>query len=198
MTYSVKHIMFFAFLSFFAATATHGIDIRSWWDDLDELNGFRITLKVGGWNFWYKNDAQYMSADPIGYNIGTAIYNEEKSIRQSYNMPILGVGVRFPVWKLALLNVTAATSRVSVGAGIGVPIGGYDFNVTPWATAGFSFTNGTFFPPATLLESGIDVLFLKYFIVGGEFVYSGNPIGNSGRWNSINYGLSIGAKLNLK
>ena len=58
-TKSLKCIMMF-FIFFFFSSSVYSLDLKSYWDELDRLNGLRIYAKTGGWNFWYKNDTEYV------------------------------------------------------------------------------------------------------------------------------------------
>jgi hypothetical protein len=167
----------------------HSDSISSWWDNLDKLNGFRFSLKIGGWNFWHTNDAEYVYSDAIG-----SLFSGEEG--RLYNYPMIGAGVRWSPWKFLLINIVVSTSRISLGAGIGFPfpIGGNGFNITPWAAADFTLTNG--FVPALSYEGGIDLFFSRFLIIGLDFCFSGNqPFYNDKGWKSINYGVSYGFKL---
>jgi len=187
MEKSLRCAMLLIFLTVSFSVPVHSNDFESWWNNLDELNGLRVSLKIGGWNFWYTNDAEYIYSDAIG-----SLFSGEEG--RIYNYPMLGAGARWSPWKFVLINAVVSTSRISLGAGIGFPIGNADFNVTPWIAADMSLTNGIF--PVFSVEGGIDLFFNRFLIIGLDFCFSGNqPFNNDKGWKSINYGISYGFKL---
>jgi hypothetical protein len=152
-----------------------------WWNDVQSLHGLRINAFMGGWNFWYENDPGYRYSDVIGSLFGE---NERGKI---YNTPIVGIGVRYPVWKVFIVHGAVSTSRISLGAGLGIPLG-YDlFNITPWTTYNISWTNGLQFAPS--FEGGIDIAY-KRFILGGDM-----SVIPTKKWISLTYGITAGVKL---
>ena len=187
MIKSLKCIIFLIF--FFFSSSVYSLDLKSYWDELDRLNGLRIYAKTGGWNFWYKNDTEYVYSDLTG-----SLFSGKDGI--IYNYPMYGVGFRWALWKFLLVNGVVSTSRLSLGIGIGlpIPVNSLSSSITPWASADLSYTNGQI--PAFTFESGIDFLFKHLFIVGVEFGYSGNrPFDNFEGWASIDYGINFGIKV---
>jgi hypothetical protein len=142
----------------------------------------RINAFVGGWNFWHKNDPGYIYSDLVGSLFGG---NDPGKI---YDYPAVGVGVRFPIWKVFILNGAGSTSRISLGAGLGVPLGFDLVNITPWAACNLSWTNGGIeFAPS--FEGGVDFAY-KRFLLG--FDCSVIPTRN---WVSLTYGITAGVKV---
>ena len=158
--------------------------VSRWWDNLGQLNGFRVSIKIGGWNFWHTNDAEYVYSDAIG-----SIFSGEDG--RLYSYPMLGAGARWSPWKFVLINLVLSTSRISLGAGIGTPFGNAGFNITPWIAADMSLTNGIF--PVFSFEGGIDLFFNRFLIIGLDFC-SSQPFNDKG-WKSISYGISFGLKI---
>jgi len=191
MLKTLKYVIFLEILFLSFSASIHGQDIYSWWDNMGEYYGVRISIKAEGWNFWYKNDSDYLYSDPIGsFFSGDFDYINNQVV----NYPIIGASLRFPFWKFFLFQGVITLNRISIGTGIGIPIGNFNFNVTPWGTAGVTFANGTF--PALSFDCGIEILLNKYIFFGFEFSYSDNaPLSESEGWRFINYGLSFGVKV---
>jgi len=181
MTKKQKCIILLSVFFVIFPALSHSQIIESWWNNLDELNGTRFTIKFGGWNFWITNDNEYIYSDLIG-----SIFSGNEG--KLYNFPMFGIGIRWSPWKFIIINGVFSSTRISAGPGIGIPFGNSDFNITPWVAADISFTNGSF--PVFSFEGGIDVLLKHPLIIGIEFSYT-----NNGEWVSIDYGLTFGIKL---
>jgi hypothetical protein len=168
----------FAFSYFISSVSA--LEVESWWENLESLNGLRIAVSIGGWNFWYKEDSEYIYSDMIG----SWFSGKAGSV---FDGPTVGIQGRFPIWKFVLLNATVSTQRFAVGTGIGIPIPVILNHITPWVAYNLSWTNG--FEVAPSFEGGIDFAY-KRFIWG----FDGSIISTE-KWVSLTYGITMGIKL---